>query len=199
MGKLLKLKSDSLSERGRSRLQRSSVRRTTGALLQNFEPRVLFSSDILLFPGLPKVDVGVNPRSIITGDFNGDGVTDLATANANSDDDSILLNNGVFGAPIPGDANNDGIVNLVDLDILGQNWQSGAVGAAFASVLASGFLSTNTLTGRLVKNKTSERADDRFGAPLTSDFDLTRPQSVNLTAVDDGGDEDELIRGRWAR
>ena len=34
---------------------------------------------------------GEGPISVTTGDFNGDGVTDLATANIYSDDVSVLL------------------------------------------------------------------------------------------------------------
>jgi len=38
--------------------------------------------------------VGSSPRSVTTGDFNGDGYLDLAAANLNSNTVSILLNNG---------------------------------------------------------------------------------------------------------
>lgn len=44
---------------------------------------------------------GMGPRSITAGDYNGDGITDLATANRDSDDVSVLLGNGSAG-------NNDG-------------------------------------------------------------------------------------------
>ncbi len=37
---------------------------------------------------------GDGPRSVTTGDFNGDGLTDLATANLDSDNVSVLLGNG---------------------------------------------------------------------------------------------------------
>ncbi len=46
---------------------------------------------------------GNNPCSVTTGDFNGDGITDLATANRiYSDDVSVLLGNGdgTFAAPL---------------------------------------------------------------------------------------------------
>ncbi len=39
-------------------------------------------------------DVGINPRSVAVGDFNGDGVQDLAVANPNSNSVSVLLGNG---------------------------------------------------------------------------------------------------------
>ena len=47
------------------------------------------------------IAVGSGPSAIVAGDFTGDGVLDLAVAEANSDDVSVLLNNGhgTFGAP----------------------------------------------------------------------------------------------------
>ena len=47
-----------------------------------------------------------------TGDFNGDGITDLATANFNTDDVSVLINQGTV---LLGDINCDGEVNLLDV------------------------------------------------------------------------------------
>ena len=38
--------------------------------------------------------VGSSPDAIVTGDFTGDGRTDLAVANSGSNDVSILLGNG---------------------------------------------------------------------------------------------------------
>ena len=45
--------------------------------------------------------VGFSPRSITTGDFNGDGHIDLATGNAGANTVSVLLGNGdgTFRAP----------------------------------------------------------------------------------------------------
>lgn len=49
-------------------------------------------------PGLPQVQgVGVNPLAVATGDFNGDGITDLAVANFGGNSVSILLGNGSLG------------------------------------------------------------------------------------------------------
>ncbi len=39
-------------------------------------------------------DVGRNPQSVAVGDFNGDGVPDLAVANYGSNNVSVLLGNG---------------------------------------------------------------------------------------------------------
>ena len=46
--------------------------------------------------------VGTGPDALVAGDFNGDGRTDLATANAGANDVSVLLNlDGTFAAPGP--------------------------------------------------------------------------------------------------
>ena len=44
----------------------------------------------------------LNPAGVAVGDFNGDGIEDLVTANYNSDDVSVLLGNGdgTFGPPL---------------------------------------------------------------------------------------------------
>jgi len=71
--------------------------------------------------------VGTNPRSVVAGDFNGDGKTDLAVANYGSNDVSILLSNGdgTFQTVVNyevganpdsiavGDFNGDGKIDLV--------------------------------------------------------------------------------------
>jgi hypothetical protein len=51
---------------------------------------------------------GSYPYSIAVGDFNGDGWPDLAVANIDSNDVSILLNDGVWSRPHPGDASGTG-------------------------------------------------------------------------------------------
>jgi parallel beta-helix repeat protein len=72
--------------------------------------------------------VGSGPNSVVVGDFNGDGIADLAVANTNGDTVTILLGNGngtftsASGSPVPvgngpisvvaGDFNGDGIPDL---------------------------------------------------------------------------------------
>ena len=87
-----------------------------------------------LFPG-QEYQVGDFPRSFTTGDFNGDGVTDLATANNNSDNVSVLLgegegafaiqtsyaaSNGAFSVTT-GDFNGDGLSDLAIADLTSDN------------------------------------------------------------------------------
>ncbi|HWU86964.1 MAG TPA: VCBS repeat-containing protein, partial [Kofleriaceae bacterium] len=78
------------------------------------------------FAGRVSYPVGTSPRSIRAADFNGDGRTDLATANYDSHDVTVLLAraDGTFGAPTPyalgttplwlaaGDFNGDGKPDL---------------------------------------------------------------------------------------
>lgn len=54
----------------------------------------LGSGDGTFAPASPSNTVGNGPISIATGDFNGDGIPDLATANTRDDSVSVLLENG---------------------------------------------------------------------------------------------------------
>ena len=81
--------------------------------------------------------VGNDPFSIAVGDFNGDGVADLVTANANSNDITVLLGNGLGGftaaagspfsvgsAPfsvVVGDFDGDGIQDLATANLNSSN------------------------------------------------------------------------------
>ena len=75
-------------------------------------------------------DTGTRPNSVISSDFNGDGIIDLATANIFNDDVSVLLGtgNGTFeleqrfaagDGPFfvtTGDFNGDGLADLTTAD-----------------------------------------------------------------------------------
>lgn len=81
----------------------------------------------LVFTPTASILVGKAPQSITTGDFDGDGLLDLATVNSTSDDVSILLGNGngTFQAAISfgvgkmpmsvgtADMNGDAVLDLV--------------------------------------------------------------------------------------
>jgi len=81
----------------------------------------------LTYTPTPSNPVGRAPQAITTGDFNGDGLWDLATVNGTSDDVSVLLGNGngtfrsavSFGvgkiplALVAEDMDGDGLVDLV--------------------------------------------------------------------------------------
>ena len=53
------------------------------------------------FGGITTFPTGDSPESVATGDFNGDGVTDLATANEFGNSISILLGDGTGGYAAP--------------------------------------------------------------------------------------------------
>jgi Bacterial Ig-like domain (group 3)/FG-GAP-like repeat len=107
-------------------------------------------------PGSP-FEAGTGPNSLVVGDFNGDGIEDLATANVVSDNITVLLGNGSGGftaaAPGPspggvfvavGDFNGDGIQDLITINkpysrvnvLLGNG--SGAFTPATGSAFAAG-------------------------------------------------------------
>lgn len=81
----------------------------------------------LAYTPTPSNPVGRAPQSIASGDFNGDGLLDVATVNGTSDDVSVLLGNGngTFGsavsfgvgkiplALVAEDMDGDGILDLV--------------------------------------------------------------------------------------
>ncbi len=73
-----------------------------------------FAADVLYGAG------GV-PRCVSIGDLDGDGDADLAVANLNSDNVSVLLNLGGGVSP-PGDLTGDGLVGLGDLLVLLGFW-----------------------------------------------------------------------------
>ena len=81
--------------------------------------------------------VGQNPISIVTADFNGDGIPDLAVANNSNSNVTVLLgtgNGGFTAAPgspfavgndlravVAGDFNGDGIPDLATANFNGNN------------------------------------------------------------------------------
>jgi hypothetical protein len=95
---------------------------TTNALSQTPPP--------VSFQAMVNYPVGPSPSSVAVGDFNGDGILDLAVANAGSGNVSVLLGNGdgtfqpavnyaADADPVPiavGDFNGDGNLDLAVAD-----------------------------------------------------------------------------------
>jgi hypothetical protein len=71
--------------------------------------------------------VGASPRSLTTGDFNNDGKPDIATANSNSNNVTILLNNGsgsftqALGSPISTGGTNPFAITSGDFNLDGKS------------------------------------------------------------------------------
>ncbi|MGA7498558.1 MAG: VCBS repeat-containing protein, partial [Isosphaeraceae bacterium] len=76
------------------------------------------------FQGQVRSAAGSAPISIVAGDFNGDGRTDLAVANFNDNDVSVLLGNGdgTFQNQVRYAAGYDGPESLVAEDFNGDGW-----------------------------------------------------------------------------
>ncbi|MCA9454857.1 MAG: VCBS repeat-containing protein, partial [Nitrospira sp.] len=89
-------------------------------------PLFVYAQNLTYTP-TPSNPVGRAPQAITAGDFNGDGLWDVATVNGTSDDVSVLLGNGngtfrsavSFGvgkiplAVVAADMDDDGLLDLV--------------------------------------------------------------------------------------
>jgi Domain of unknown function (DUF4347)/FG-GAP-like repeat/FG-GAP repeat len=139
---------------------------TTGAIVapKLFDTSILESYSAVLalsFGGTSYSTVGTSPYSVTVGDFNSDGNLDLATANYEGDDISVLLGNenGHFGAatnftlganrPAPifvtkGDFNGDGT-----LDLAIANYRLGTVSVRLGSGNGGFGAATNLAVGSL--------------------------------------------------
>ncbi len=64
-------------------------------------PSLTFGVELTSFLSPEILAVGANPKSVVVGDFNGDGKPDLAVANAGDNTVSVLLNTTPDGSNIP--------------------------------------------------------------------------------------------------
>lgn len=111
----------------------------------------------LQFSNVETFGAGINPLDITTGDFNGDGILDLATVNNGSDNISVLLGagNGTFGtatsiavgsnpdAVTSADFNGDGRLDLAVAN-RGNNTVSLLLGAGTGAFTAGGTIAVGT-------------------------------------------------------
>ncbi|NJO78295.1 MAG: hypothetical protein HC827_07020 [Cyanobacteria bacterium RM1_2_2] len=137
---------------------------------------------------------GLQPLSIITGDFNQDGIPDLVTANRGSDTVSLLLGNGTGGfgtartfrvgsqpnSVAAADFNGDGRLDLVTADS-GLNENTVSVLLADAN---GGFQSAKSL----------DIAGTQPFAVTTGDFD--RDGDLDIASTDTGSRSVSLFLGR---
>ncbi|MCK6555502.1 VCBS repeat-containing protein [Candidatus Binatia bacterium] len=69
-------------------------------------------------PAIPVFPTDGAPWGLVSADFNGDGKPDVATANAEGDNVTVLLNTSGAVSPCVGDCKNDGEVTVDDLIIM---------------------------------------------------------------------------------
>jgi len=102
-----------------------------------------------MFSTIPNITVGTNPLAVAVGDFNGDGIPDLAVANSGSNSVSVLIGNGdgsywpaanfnvgTYPAAIAaGDFNHDG---HLDLAVVNSNPNANGVGGSVTIMTGRG-------------------------------------------------------------
>jgi trimeric autotransporter adhesin len=139
--------------------------------------------------------VGVNPYNIAYGDFNGDGKTDLATANNGDDTVSYLLGNGdgTFQPTIAsaylgqfttylatGDINGDGLTDVIAVT------ESTPQGSSSFDGIASVLLSQPTVTSTALVNGINPLGTGthqiQASYPGNSTYSASTSNSVTLTA-----------------
>jgi hypothetical protein len=152
------------AEAGKRRRKIRRLRSTQGRLrLEQLEERSLLS-----FNPVVQYGVGTFPQAVATGDFNGDNRADIVTANQNSANVSVLLNNGdntfqgaqnyaVGSGPhsvAVGDFNRDGKLDVVtanssDLSVLlgnGDGTFAAAQSIALPGQFPPGYMGTDPVT-----------------------------------------------------
>jgi hypothetical protein len=145
------------------------------------------------FSAATNFGAGDAPSSVTTGDFNADGKLDLATANADSDNVSILLGNGMGGfaaatnfgtgsspqSVITGDFNADGKLDLTTANFVSDN--------------VSALLNTScnntapTITANAIMRTAGAAASSATIATVNDVEDAENTLSVTATSVSGSG------------
>lgn len=151
-------------------------------------------------PG-PNFTVGMKPVWVATGDFNGDGNPDVATANQGSSDVSILLGDGrgnfaadkriALAAPpaalLTNDFNGDGIADLAVLSYLITNIDVGhSTRADYLSVIFGA--ATGPLTAKTIMTASS---GIQYYGMTTGDWN--KDGKADLAVTENGGKNDVLL------
>ena len=153
-------------------------------------------SSLSLQAGLPAPSVGANPGAIAMGDFNGDGVPDLAIVNQNSATLTILLGNGngTFTAAssspqlsvpanfvVAGDFNRDG---KLDLAVSSNNYSS----SSLTILLGNGDGTFTTASSPITGPGPTAIAVGDFNGDGIEDLAVASGSSNSLTILIGNGD-----------
>jgi hypothetical protein len=148
---------------------------------------------------------GSTAYQVVTGDFNGDGFTDLATANMQANSASVLLGNGAgkFAAPINlpvagaptalavSDFNSDGRLDLALASLPGSSTSSTSVNilvqAGVASLSASSLTFPSENFGVAAPTQSVTLSNTGSAALVYSNVSITGADPADYTATSDCG------------
>jgi hypothetical protein len=150
-------------------------RRRRRAGIPGTQPESLEIRRLLTFNAPADYPVGVNPYAIVTGDFNGDEILDLATADFTSDSVSVLFGNadGSFQQPTVATSAGDGPVSLAVGDFNGDEKFDLAIANYYDDAV----------------NVLLNNGDGSFGAPTSLPV-AGNPSSVAVGDFNDDGNLD---------
>lgn len=170
---------------------------------------LLGNGDGTFMPAAASPATGINPQSIAVGDFNGDGVPDLAVANTISNTATILLGNGdgtftstatspatnTYPAGLAvGDFNGDGLADIAVENDGSYNGTNVYGGYGVTVLLAAAYMATATVSGISVDDgphlvDASFPGDDNYSASISATTNLggaTATTTLTLTVNPSG-------------
>jgi hypothetical protein len=160
---------------------------------QDHQVRVLRSEGDGRFTPMAPVDAGGEVWMITTGDVNGDGLADVATANSSSNNGAVLLGDGRGGLRRAGTYGVGPFTlatDLADLDGDGDlDWVLSSYGGSWTVLAGDG-------RGGF-REAAVVRASEAASCALLLDFDGDR--DLDLALVDEETDEVRLLRNRGPR